>query len=137
MNDKLSYGSEMVQIPVSGGEFGKISLLEGGAIQLPETAQFFPHGTAGRCRLPETAVSDGKVNEFLEAGKCTLGAALFPGLQCLQDTGSLAADVGHLLRESEFGPTAVFQRRVLHLCCNEFIDNGFNGGPNLRILHVS
>jgi hypothetical protein len=26
---------------------------------------------------------------------------------------------------------------VLHLCCNEFIDNGFNGGPNLRILHVS
>ena len=71
---------------------------------------------------PNPPVPDGKVDELLETGKCTLGTAFFPGLERLQDTGSLAADVGHLLRETQFGPTAIFQRPVLHLCSNEFID---------------
>ena len=77
---------------------------------------------ADRRPLAQPPVPDGKVDELLETGKCTLGTAFFPGLERLQDTGSLAADVGHLLRETQFGPTAIFQRPVLHLCSNEFID---------------
>ena len=127
----------MVQIPVGSSKFGEVTLLEGGTVQLPETAKFLPHGTAGRRPLAQPPVSYCKVYEFLETSEGTLGAVFFPGVKGLQDTGSFAADVGHLLRERQFGPSAVFQGSVLHLCCNEFVDNGFDGFPNLRVLNAT
>jgi hypothetical protein len=125
------------QIPVVSSKFGEVTLLEGGTVQLPETAKFLPHGTAGRRPLAQPPVSYCKVYEFLETSEGTLGAVFFPGVKGLQDTGSFAADVGHLLRERQFGPSAVFQGSVLHLCCNEFVDNGFDGFPNLRVLNAT
>ena len=127
----------MVQIPVGSGKFGEVTLLEGGTVQLPETAEFLPHGTTGRQVFALPPVPDGKVDQFLETGKGAYGAAFFPSFKGLQDTGSFAADVGHLLRKGKFGPAAVFQGSVLHLCCNEFIDNGFDGFPDLRIFNVT
>ena len=105
----------MVQIPVGSGKFGEVTLLEGGTVQLPETTKFLPHGTAGRRPLALPPVPDGKVDKFLETGKGAYGTAFFPGFKGLQDTGSFAADVGHLLRKTQFGPTAIFQRPVLYL----------------------
>ena len=39
----------MVQIPVGGGEFGKVSLLKGSAVQLSESAQFRNGSPAKPC----------------------------------------------------------------------------------------
>ena len=77
----------MVQIPVGSGKFGEVTLLEGGTVQLPETAEFLPHGTAGRQVFALPPVQDGKVDQFLETGKGAYGAAFFPGPPDLQRHG--------------------------------------------------
>ena len=77
----------MVQIPVGSGKFGEVALLEGNAVQLPETAEFLPHGTTGRQVFALPPVPDGKVDQFLETGKGAYGAAFFPSFKGLQDTG--------------------------------------------------
>ena len=100
----------MVQIPVGSGKFGEVTLLEGSAVQLPETAEFLPHGTAGRQVFALPPVPDGKVNEFLEAGKGAYGAAFFPGFKGLQDTGSFAADVGPSAAENSVRPNGRFPK---------------------------
>ena len=108
------YLSEMVKITIESGKLGKVPFKEGFAVEFPETAEFFQHGTTEHGRSICPAIFDGEVNQFLETDICTFGPGFFPCLQCPIDTGGLAADVRHLLRESQIGPSAVFKSLMLH-----------------------
>ena len=129
--------SKLVEILVQGSQIGKITGQEGGAEQFPESAEFFPHSASDDQSAIQSSELDGQVDQFLCPGKCPLGSGILACLESLQDTGCLAADVGHLLRERHLGPSAVFQRGMLHLSDNELFDNLFDGFPDIRIPHVS
>ena len=129
--------SKLVEILVQGSQIGKITGQEGGAEQFPESAELFPHGAPDNRTTIRPSVLDGQVDQFLCPGKCPLGPGILACLECLQYAGSLAADVGHLLRERHLGPSAVFQRGMPHLSGNELFDNLFDGFPDIRIPHVS
>ena len=111
--------SKLVEILVQGSQIGKITGQEGGAEQFPESAEFFPHSASDDQSAVQSSELDGQVDQFLCPGKCPLGSGILACLESLQDTGSLAADVGHLLRERHLGPSAVFQGSMLHLSDNE------------------
>ena len=104
----------MVKITIECDKLGKIPFEEGIAVELPETAEFFQHCRTEHRRSIGSSIFNSEVDQFLKTGKCTFGPGFFPCLQRPIDTGSLAADVCHLLVERQLGPSAVFKLLMLH-----------------------